>query len=234
MKSLFTFGCSYTEGFRMKHDNYDKYYQFLGGRIPESWPNILSKKLECNLKNCGEGASGNHQIFLEICKNCNEFKKEDIVVVQWSFIERYRTADDYGGWLKKGPGSQSFFDKEIMSDECHESILINRSKKQYIDEIYDYEKILDRLSKEVGFEIYYWTIINELIYNQPKDILNNKKYLLCDLIKDQYDNVFTIVLKNGGKWIFEETNNQIKDGHMGELGHKIQADLFYKHIMKYR
>jgi hypothetical protein len=76
-------------------------------------------------------------------------------------------------------------------------------------------------------------MINELIYNQPKDILNQKKYLLNDYIKDHFDNTFSIVLKNGGKWIFEETNNTIKDTHMGDLGHQVQSDLFYKHIMKY-
>ncbi len=233
MSTLYTFGCSYTEGFKMVNDNYIKYFEFLGDRIPKSWPEILSEKLGCELKNYGEGASGNQQIFCEISKRCVEFVKGDIVIVQWSFMERYRIADDRGGWLKKGPGSQNEFNHQLNND-CHESIVINRTQKKYTEEIYDYEKILDRLSKEVGFELYYWTIINELIYDLPKEILNQKKYLLFDDIKDKHDNVFSIVLKNGGKWIFEETNDKINDSHMGELGHKIQSDLFYKHIMKYR
>lgn len=233
MTTLYTFGCSYTEGFKMVHDNYKKYFEFLDNRVPKSWPNILSEKLDCYLKNYGEGASGNQQIFCEICKKSDEFKRNDIVIVQWSFIERYRIADNNGGWLKKGPGSQIESNNELNND-CHESIVINRTQKQYIEEIYDYEKIIDRLSKEVGFEIYYWTIINDLIYNLPKNKLNQKKYLLHDYIIDQHDNIFSVVLKNGGKWISDETNNQINDQHMGESSHKIQADLFYKHIMKYR
>jgi hypothetical protein len=237
MSTLFTFGCSYTEDYDDRHQNYRLYKEFRGGTFPKNWTTLLSEKLEVNLKNYGLSAAGNQLIFSTFCKHVNEINKGDIVIVQWSFIERYRLSDKLGvEWLRIGPGPIS--KDNPVSKECHESILFNRtndcSKKLYVDEIYDYEKIIDRLSKEVGFEVYYWTIINELIYNQPKNILNQKKYLLNDYVKDEYDNTFTIILKNGGKWIFEETNNMVKDGHMGELGHQVQSDLFYKHIMKHQ
>jgi hypothetical protein len=232
MNTLFTFGCSYTEDFNDVHENYRLYKEFNGGTFPKTWSTLLSEKLDTNLKNYGLSASSNQLIFSTFCKRINEINKGDIVIIQWSFIERYRLSDESGvEWLRLGPGPIS--DDNPISKECHESILINRTKKPYIDEIYDYEKIIDRLAKEVGFDVYYWTMINELIYNQPKDILNQKKYLLNDYIKDHFDNTFSIVLKNGGKWIFEETNNTIKDTHMGDLGHQVQSDLFYKHIMKY-
>jgi hypothetical protein len=91
---------------------------------------------------------------------------------------------------------------------------------------------MDRLSEEVGFEIYYWTIINELIYNLPKEILQQKKYILHDKIVDPFDNTFSLVIKNGGQWIIDETNNEVNDFHMGESGHKVQSDLFYEYIKK--
>ena len=62
------------------------------------------------------------------------------------------------------------------------------------------------------------------------EILNQKKYLLNDKVKDQFDNTFSIILKNGGLRIVEESNKLIDDWHMGESGNKIQADLFYQHI----
>ena len=42
-----------------------------------------------------------------------------------------------------------------------------------------------------------------------------------------------MIKKNLNMRIFEETNNQVNDGHFGEIGHKVQADYFYKHIKKY-
>lgn len=234
MSNLFVFGCSYSENYHFNYDGYVKYYDFLGKHFPKTWSQILSEKLNYNLLNYAEGGSGNNQIFNKFCKKCDEIKKNDIVILQWSFIERYRIVDKYGnGWLQKGAGKQ-FGDNEPLTDDCHESIVLNRTHKQYYDEIYDFEKIIDRLSKEVGFDVYYWTIINELIYNLPKDKLNNKKYLLNDKIKDKFDNTFSIILKNGGKTISDESEGKINDTHMGKKSHQIQADLFHEHIIKNR
>jgi hypothetical protein len=232
MSTLFTFGCSYTEDYNDNHQNYKLYKEFRGGTFPKTWPTLLSEKFGFTLKNYGLSAAGNQEIFTNFCKRCYEFKKGDIVIFQWSFIERYRLSNISGNnWLHLGSGTIN--DDSPILKECHEKIIINRTLKPYYNEIYDFEKIIDRLSEEVGFEVYYWTIINELIYNLPKDILQQKKYLLHDKIKDSFDNTFSLVLKNGGQWIIDETNNEVNDFHMGELGHEIQAELFYEYIKKY-
>ena len=49
---------------------------------------------------------------------------------------------------------------------------------------------------------------------------------------DPFDNTFSLVIKNGGQWIIDETNNEVNDFHMGESGHKVQSDLFYEYIKK--
>jgi hypothetical protein len=231
MSSLYTFGCSYTEDYDDAHQNYKLYKEFCGGTFPKTWPTLLSEKLGYNLKNYGLSAASNQLIFTTFCKHCDEFKKGDIVIVQWSFIERYRLSNISGDdWLRLGSGMIN--NNSPISKECHENILLNRTLKPYYDEIYDFEKIMDRLSEEVGFEIYYWTIINELIYNLPKEILQQKKYILHDKIVDPFDNTFSLVIKNGGQWIIDETNNEVNDFHMGESGHKVQSDLFYEYIKK--
>lgn len=233
MSTLYTFGCSYTEDYSDNHPNYKLYKEFCGGQFPKTWPTLLSEKLNFELENHGMSAAGNQLIFTNFCKICDKIKKDDIVIIEWSFIERYRLSDKDGrDWLRFGPGKS--FNEDIISQGCHEQILLNRTLRPHYDEIYDFEKIIDRLSEVVGFEVYYWTIVNELIYNLPREILNQKKYLLNNHIKDQFDNTFSVVLKNGGKWIFEETNNQVKDIHMSGVGHKVQADLFYEHMMKYK
>jgi len=237
--NLYTFGCSFTEDFKDNYPPYLEYKNFKGGTYPKVWPTLLSEKLNYELVNEGRGASGNQNIFTSLCKLVHQFKKGDIVIVEWSFMERYRLSDSHGfGWVHIGPpGNENvkvIGNDMIISRECQDYISINRMLKPYREEIYDYENIIDCLANSVGFEVYYWTIINDLIYDRPKELLHQKKYLLNDKIKDQFDNAFSIVLKNGGQWISEETNKLIDDGHMGEKGHQVQAKLFYDHIMSYK
>ena len=33
--------------------------------------------------------------------------------------------------------------------------------------------------------------------------------------------------------IMDETNYEIMDGHMGELGHQLQAEIFFEHLLDY-
>ena len=230
MAKLFTSGCSYTEGFDVNlSDNYKRYKEFRG-EFPKSWPEILSEKLGYHLVNYGEGASGNQQIICEICKKCGEFTKDDIVIIGWSFTERYRMASN-NDWIKLGPGST---DAKVISKTTHDEITLNRTLSPYVEELYDYEKIIDKLSESIGFQVYYWTFQSHIIYNQPKEILNNKKYLLFDKMRDHHHHCFRVIHDNGGQTIAEETNGLIDDSHMGELGHKVQAELFYQHIINFQ
>jgi hypothetical protein len=231
MKTLWTFGCSYTEGFVEGSETFQQYKKYCGGEFPKTWPQILSEKLGYVLINKGEGASGNQQIFQEFCKNSDKFTQNDIIIIGWTFLERYRIALDNGTWLKLGPGKISH--DTVISEDCHEAIVLNRTLRPYVEEIYNYEKLIDRFCESLSINVYYWTIINELIYNQPPEILNNRKYLINDLIKDQYDNVFTVSNKFGGYNINDETNGLIKDFHQGKTGHVVQAELFYKHIVEH-
>lgn len=236
MSTLYTFGCSFTEDYKDSYPPYLEYKNFKGGTYPKVWSTLLSEKLNYELVNEGRGGSGNQHIFTSLCKSAHQFKKGDIVIVQWSFMERYRFSDAFGiDWVHLGPSDPKYIGNEmIISRECQDFICINRTLDPYKQELYDYENLIDSLAKSVGFEVFYWTILNNLIYNRPKEILNQKKYLLNDKIRDQFDNTFSIVLKNGGQWIKEETNWVIDDGHMGEKGHQVQAELFYEYIMSYR
>jgi hypothetical protein len=49
-------------------------------------------------------------------------------------------------------------------------------------------------------------------------------------MREHQNNPMPIILNSGGQRIIEETNNEIIDYHMGELGHQVQCDLFYNHI----
>jgi hypothetical protein len=44
--------------------------------------------------------------------------------------------------------------------------------------------------------------------------------------------IFYVFFGMGGTTISDETNESVGDGHLGEKGHLIQYELFYKYITK--
>lgn len=232
MNTLFTFGCSYTQGFNRgeENDSYRQYMKFRNSELPKDWPTLLSEKLGFKLKNYGEDASGNNQIFQEVCSHCNEFKSDDIVVIGWTFVDRYRWVDYKNNvWEKHGSGHVN---KPYISESTHEEIVFNRTHPFYVEEIYNFEKIIDELSFNKNFKVFYWSAVeNTIITNIPTEKLREiKKYILSDQIHLDGNNLRQIITKNGGLTIIEETNGLVKDYHLSESGHRIQSELFYKHI----
>jgi hypothetical protein len=233
MSTLFTFGCSYTEDFEDNNIlNYKNYKKFRGGNFPESWPTILAKKLNFKVKNFGEGASGNNQIFNKFCTQIKNIKKGDIVIIEWSYMTRYRWVSMISNrWMSLGVGMVNSVD---LSEDTHQEICINRTHQLYIDEIYDYMKVIDYLSELVGFGLYYWSGDCNVIYPIPISKRLDKKFLMTNLIGEDNETPFNEVFRLGGKRIFEETDDIVNDNHFGESAHKIMADLFYDHIINYK
>jgi hypothetical protein len=234
MPTLFTFGCSYTEDFNLNilPTNYEDYKKFRGGNFPNTWPEVLGDKLNYNINNCGKGASGNNQIFHRFCKEVNNIQKNDIVIIEWSYSHRYRWVSmSNNEWMSLGSGQANSID---ISENTHEEICFNRSHQLYIDEVYDYMKLIDCLSNSVGFELYYWSGDCNIIYPVPIPKRQNKKFLLTNLIGVDNETPFNEVFKLGGKRIFEETNGEIQDFHFGESAHRIMGELFYDHIKNFK
>jgi hypothetical protein len=233
MNKLFTFGCSYTAGYDENISSNYKRYKEYKGYFPKVWAEILAELLFLELMNYGMGASGNNEIFITFCQKCNDFKKGDIVIVEWTFMERYRLANGNNqyDWIRLGPGK---IVESKISQNTHDEIIINRTLRPYIYEIYDYMKIMDKLSELVGFKLYYWGFNENLIYNLNKEALIQEKFLLCQKMKDRHHHCFRVAHDNGSQTISEETNGLIDDSHMGEKGHKVLAELFYDHIINFK
>ena len=129
MNTLFTFGCSYTADFETGNlIPYLKYKEYRGGTYPKSWPTLLSEKIGMNIKNYGLGGTGNQSIFEQFCIHCDEINENDVVIIEWSYIHRYRLADDII-WrnFSAGPLSQTKF------NEIHDLIIENRTNNLYTD-----------------------------------------------------------------------------------------------------
>jgi hypothetical protein len=227
MNTLFTFGCSYTEDFSSNlGQEFLMYKKFRNNSYPKSWPILLSEYLNLDLKNYGESAAGNDIIFHSFCEHLDEFKRGDVIIIEWTYIHRYRwTLPNNNSWVKAGTG---YMPKDFISRSTHEEICANRTHPLYVTDIYRYIKIINKLAEAIGFDIYFWSVDDCIIYDLPTDKKNFKYYLLNDT---KTGNAFDeILLQSNNGRIKEETNGLINDLHLGESGHKVQADLFFKHI----
>lgn len=230
--TLFTFGCSYTEDFK---DKYKHYFDYRGGNYPSSWPTILSEKLDLNISNYGIASVGNDIIFNQICKHISEIKKNDVVIIGWTYIHRYKWGvENSNSWTNLGAGPLN--NNNFITKSTHEEIVLNRLHPLYIQEIYDRMTLIEHISNVVGFDVYYWSSEMGIIYEKPYSLRKDKKFLLTDKIRNNNDNddLFGVIFKNGGETIFDETNMAVNDNHLGEKGHQIQAELFYNHIINYK
>jgi hypothetical protein len=242
MSTLYTFGCSFTEDFDpfVEYPNTTRYeyiMKYHNGIVPKSWTQIMSNQLNVELKNYGgihgffskTGAEGNcnFSIFNNICQASKDFKKNDIVIIEWTYMERFKWADFETFRLTSILPNQipDEYDKNTL-----ESILINRTNKLWIEELFKYQILLDRLADGIGLHIYYWTVDKNIVRYKIDDIKNDKKWLLSNML--EIENTYQdIIEKNGGLRIMDETNGLIMDDHLGSSGHEVLANLFLNYIL---
>jgi len=234
--TLWTFGCSFTAEWwpldNTPPNNYDLYKKWRGGNLPPVWPAILASRLEMEIQNKGEGATGNDKIFMQFCNFSHLIKENDIVVIGWTHILRFMLAGLDDKLLINILPNTTFtqYDKNVI-----EYITVNRDFTIWYSQIVSYMKLIINYCNLIGASIYFWTSDLNMFENIKKHI-NPKNY--NKFIHNDYPDIFRCiedtysdVIKNGVQ-IADETNGEIQDFHMGELGHKLQADLIYNHILK--
>jgi hypothetical protein len=243
MNKLYTFGCSFTEDFDPfmacpDTTRYKYVMNYHNGIVPKSWPQIMAEDLGMELKNyggiggftteTGDEGNCNFSIFNNICQASTDFQKGDVVIIEWTFMERFKWVNFEGDRIITILPNQ--IPKDLDKDkDVIENILLNRTHKIWIEELFKYQILINKLSESVGFDVYYWTIDDKIVQHKFTTIRKDKKWLLSNKLypKEDYG---AIVRKNYGLTITDESNGSINDSHMGSSGHKVLADLFLKYI----
>jgi len=206
MNTLHTFGCSYT-GFYETSSNsphFIKYKEYKGGKYPKIWPELLSEELNLKLNNPAEGGSSNYDIFQSLCDNVDKFQKGDVIIVGWSYKERFRLASYTSGIFKKVGPNFDIKQLDNITANTVEEILFNRSHNTWVEEIRSWEKIIKKLCASLEIQILFWSF---------------------DLDIGEDDFKYRLI-KSGAETIAIETEGKIDDHHLGEQGHKVQCDYF--------
>lgn len=143
MRTLWTFGDSFTESFNTNYEWSNKYIQWKG-YIPKVYGEVISDELELELVNLGKGSSDNYSIFQAVCDSVHRINSNDIIIIGWSDTIRFRLAYNQRSWQS----ILSNFDTKIslLKDVSHTTIseiLVNRDNDLYKDEVHSWIKLLD-------------------------------------------------------------------------------------------
>lgn len=239
MSKLWTFGCSFTaeyhpvDSMNGHKNNYVLYKEWLGGELPDTWPTKLGKLLQFDVENKGVGGASNDHIFGTFCDNCDSISKGDIVIIGWTQIARFwiGTYDEkqLPKFMSVLPNMNTNIDPNstYMTSDTLDFLLVERTNRLYVEEIYYRESIIEELAKNKGFEVFFWSSDNKIIYKESKEFKNKKKYL-CSESDEQI--ISYLIRKKNAKDVKLETKGLIKDCHYGEIGHRVQSEVFYKEI----
>lgn len=205
MNTLHTFGCSHTACFETSVDRAEfiKYKEYRGGSYPKIWPELLSEKLNLKLNNAAVGGASNYEILQSFCDNVEKFQEGDIVIIGWSYKERFRVVDYFDGkFVKVGAG----YNAELynISINTINEMLFNRAHEKWLEEIQSWEKAIRRLCNSSRVQLVFWSFDS-------------------NIYKDKLD--FDLV-QLGAETIATETKGEIDDAHYGEKGHRVQYEYF--------
>ncbi len=207
MNTLHTFGCSYTAAYETSGNRaeYIKYKEYRGGSYPKIWPELLSEKLNLKLNNTAVGGASNYEILQSFCDNVEKFQEGDIVIIGWSYKERFRVVDYFDGtFVKVGAGYAA--ELYNISKNTIEEILFNRAHEKWLEEIQSWEKAIRRLCYSSKVQLVFWSFDSNIY----KDSLD-------------YD-----LRQLGAETITMETRGKVPDTHYGEQGHRIQSEYFFQ------
>lgn len=249
MATLHLFGDSYSQGHNLDltYPPYQAWKNHRKGNLPPTWGELLAEKLEMSLSVRAVAGMSNHEIFMTFCKHSKEFAKNDIVLINWTYMPRFRWASfemDNDGeviidtrskpkpiWKRLGGGINPH-DLHHINKGTLRDIVLNRTEDIYLEEIYQYENLIEQFGKAMGFRFFFWSAENSLIFNLPREEQKLRKYILHDEfeITGSDHHFFEIIKRFGGLNINDETKGQVPDNHLGESGHRVQFEMFYDYM----
>ena len=217
MKNIWFFGDSFTDGTQCNSG--DEYYESYPELVGEKWTTIVSREMEGIEQLKSLPACSIHYILKELILNLSKFKKDDIVILSGTIIERL---DTYAIWHKN--------EKEI-SEDIRNKIISKPIMYELLEEK-KYSGIIS-LKRRVNLLEYMEHNIFPYVQYIKKDFEEQIYSIKHELIKRGVDFFYW---EHSDVYKFEsiekETNGKIKDGHFSWKGHKDFAKYFLTEYVK--
>ena len=127
MNTLWIFGDSFSSEFDYNnlHENHISYMNIIGVNHIPVRGTVLAEKLGYQIKNLAKGGSSNYQIFQDYCDSCHLIQPNDIVIVGWGLIDKFRISEK-NKVINVHPNNT--MDYENMSKSTLDEIVKNRGE----------------------------------------------------------------------------------------------------------
>lgn len=214
MNSVWVFGDSMTAPISGKFPEKSSPYSEWLGRYAKVSCEMLAEHFDFEPMNRGVAGASNNQIFANFLKEHTNIKSGDIVVIGWSPIMRYRIAsyskfsDSQHTWLQiwargyKPQVENTCLDGKWLTEEVAEQIVLNRNefKDLYSEEINEWTSFIKEWADLKGVTVITWTWCQKEFGGEHSINVDIPPRRRTDMSM--------------------ETDNMVKDGHYGEVGHK--------------
>lgn len=244
MPTLYTFGDSFSEDFEIFSESrfsgtlrYKYIHEFLNGKIPKSFGQNLSEKLNYNYI-CGAGIYGypnegncNQSMFNNFFMSAPKIQENDIVFFGYTSPLRFKWYNPKYDRLVSILPNQ--FIQDVSSEELKamEIYMVNRDKKAYAEEYIKLEILIKEFAKSRNFKVFFWSNEDLIYKNLENHVLNNSNWLMSNEIVNSSYNIYHILKKNKGYNILHETKGLNSDSHFGETAHFVLSELFYNELI---
>jgi hypothetical protein len=240
--TLWTFGDSFTEDIRHRLEMMipkwcPESYQIKDFLINKygienihSHQKYLSDYYELDNKIYATSGNSNYHIFNYICDVSSEFKKDDIVIVQWTMLTRFGLPQiDNDGKRLVSMRLDNTHQNELSSDSLNKIFSYRDEMEYYRHEIMLYSKIIKHLQKLIGFKLYFWSLEPKILkYAEETNFIDKHWLFYPNILK--YDSYLDYFKTHGVQNMTEEVNNKWHDVHFGVQGNKRQYELFKEYI----
>jgi hypothetical protein len=232
---LWCFGDSFTAGdgcIRSPKENpyspitlsYRKFLNKQDGEEILIYPDYVSNHFNLELVNTARGGASNEMIFDNVFTHIKDIKKDDYIIIGISYFERF---DVFINNILSPTNINSIsttsdivFQNNALSRQGLLEIVNNRNNKVFKDRLIREIKAIKYLLNSVCDNVCIWTHDNELIEVDDENIF---------LMPIEYTK-FSSFMYDNKMALAQETNNTIPDGHFGEPGHKLWADIIIKYF----
>lgn len=205
---IWIFGDSYSANFdNALNGPWANEYINYKGYVPKTFDIFLSEQLNHENKNLAIPGGDNDSIFEKILKNAPLIQKDDIVIIGWTHIVRFRVsiseaAKNFLSILPNKSNQTSYID---LSQDTVDEILVNRTSAAYFEEF------------KIRFNFINWLFRDNILIQwtvHEGNLLAGNMHEILNFTKSNLNN------------ISQETNGIVRDLHYSEAGHKQLTDDF--------
>lgn len=210
---LWIFGDSFSTRFSdydvIKYHNSDyrvRYHKWKG-YSPLSYGEIISKELNCDIEILSSAGSSNTEIFHTFISKMDEITEGDMVIINWTYLNRFRIASDNNEFEKIMIQAGCESPNSLVSVKSLEEIGVNRNSYTiYYKELSDYTKVIKKICENKIYT-FIWTFMGH-----SKESIGLDPYL-----EEFYSEVNSI---SNLETITQETLGIVVDGHYSEYSHQ--------------